>query len=101
MRMASSREPSLIPRLLSLNESLDTALRLQGLSAIANTRLGQSGSSPQRDTVVKKSLQFVQDIGGADLSPSHSLAFITDARDALLVTWAGPWLYSRAVAGLE
>jgi hypothetical protein len=59
-----------------------TALRLQGLSAIANTRLGQSGSSPQRDTVHSKSPQRGQDIG-ADLSRSHSLDFVTEARDAL------------------
>jgi ankyrin repeat protein len=31
--------------------SLETAPRLQGLSAIANARLGQSGSGQQRDTV--------------------------------------------------
>jgi hypothetical protein len=30
---------------------------LRGVSAIANTRLGQSGSGPQRDTVHNKSLQ--------------------------------------------
>jgi hypothetical protein len=32
----------------------------RGLSAIANTRLGQSGSGPQRDTVHNKSLQRVK-----------------------------------------
>ena len=61
---------------------LKTALRLQGVSAIADTRLGQSGSGPQRDTVHNKSLQGLRDIG-ADPSASHLRAKATEARGAL------------------
>ena len=79
MRMATSRDvPVCTPLLLPL----ETALQLQGLSAIATTRLGQSGSGPQRVTGHYKSLQRVRDVG-ADLSPSHILADVTEARDAL------------------
>ncbi len=79
MCMATSRDvPVCTPLLLPL----ETALQLQGLSAIATTRLGQSGSGPQRDTGHYKSLQRVRDVG-ADLSPSHILADVTEARDAL------------------
>jgi hypothetical protein len=60
---------------------LKTTLRLQGVSAIADTRLGQSGSGPQRDTVHNKSLQREQDIG-ADPSSKHLLAKVTAASDA-------------------
>ena len=56
VHLATFREYSRVPLLLSL----ETALRLQGLSAIANTRLGQSGSGPQLDTVHNMSLQRVQ-----------------------------------------
>ena len=45
--------PACMPLLLSLK----TALRLQGVSAIANPRLCQSGSGPQRDTVHDESMQ--------------------------------------------
>jgi hypothetical protein len=58
-----------------------TVLRLQGMSTIADTRLGQSGSGPQRDMVHNMSLQQVQDIS-ADFSSSHLLAKVTAASDA-------------------
>jgi hypothetical protein len=65
--------PACIPLLLSLK----TAPLLQGVSAIANTRLGQSGSSPQRDTVHNTSLQRVRDIP-ADRSPPRFLAKVAE-----------------------
>ena len=71
--------PVCIPLLLTL--SLKTALRLQGVSAIADTRLGQSGSSLQQDMVHNMSLQQVRDIG-ADRSPPH---FLVNASHQLYV----------------
>jgi hypothetical protein len=69
-----------VPACMPLLPSLKTAPRMQGVSAIANTRLGQSGSGPQRDTVDDKSLQRVRDIL-ADSSPS--LILVAEASDAL------------------
>jgi hypothetical protein len=71
-----------VPVCMPLQLCLETALRLDGLSAIANTRLGQSDSGPQRVTGHNQSLQRVQDVSN-DLSPSHILADVTEARDAL------------------
>jgi ankyrin repeat protein len=71
-----------VPVCTPLLLSLKAAHRLRGLSAIANTRLGQSGSGPQRDTVHHKSLQRVQDIV-ADPSPSHLLAVVNEVHDML------------------
>jgi hypothetical protein len=54
--------------------SLCTALQLQGLSSIANTCLGQPGSSPQRDTASNKLLHLLQNMDAADPSPLNYLA---------------------------
>jgi hypothetical protein len=71
-----------VPACIPLPLCLETALRLDGLSAIANTRLGQSGSGPQRVTGHNESLQRVRDIS-IDPCLLHVLSDVTEARDAL------------------
>jgi hypothetical protein len=88
--------PVCIPLLLFLK----TALRLQGLSAIANTRLGQSGSgrSETRSTI-SRCIQCEISIP----TPSRH-TFSLPRRVMLFLAIdieAGPWPDSRGCAGLE